>query len=218
VLRTGGLLQSVPAGLLPACRPSAPCPAADLPPAAPTPAAGGQRRRAGSKLHPARSRGHRGGLVASLLGVCLLFCAAAFAAHCYSVCRAALWHCAALRCTAMAAATVTSRLPSLLPPPLHLLPPTHSSPCTLPRHSLFVQAGEVLLKDSMHCFKFWASGRRFCQASRHASVWQRRDCCSRCCPPACCRFESVPPLHTQGTLMADRCTPGRPACLAGCRA
>jgi hypothetical protein len=27
-----------------------------------------------------------------------------------------------------------------------------------------VQAGEVLLKDSMHCFKFWASGRRFCQA------------------------------------------------------
>ncbi|KAL4424643.1 hypothetical protein ABPG77_002261 [Micractinium sp. CCAP 211/92] len=24
-------------------------------------------------------------------------------------------------------------------------------------------AGEVLLKDSMHCYKFWASGRRFCQ-------------------------------------------------------
>lgn len=24
-------------------------------------------------------------------------------------------------------------------------------------------AGEVLLKDSMHCFKLWASGRRFCQ-------------------------------------------------------
>lgn len=24
-------------------------------------------------------------------------------------------------------------------------------------------AGEVLLKDSMHCYKFWASGRRFCK-------------------------------------------------------
>ena len=28
----------------------------------------------------------------------------------------------------------------------------------------FPQAGEVLLKDSMHSFKLWASGRRFCQA------------------------------------------------------
>lgn len=29
-----------------------------------------------------------------------------------------------------------------------------------------MQAGEVLLKDSMHSFKLWASGRRFCQVWR----------------------------------------------------
>ena len=48
-------------------------------------------------------------------------------------------------------------------PPICLCPP--SPP-------LSVQAGEVLLKDSMHCFKFWASGRRFCQARMHACMPQ----------------------------------------------
>lgn len=34
-----------------------------------------------------------------------------------------------------------------------------------------LQAGEVLLKDSMHCYKFWASGRRFCKASGPWPGW-----------------------------------------------
>lgn len=57
-------------------------------------------------------------------------------------------------------------------PPLPLLPvacdcaallsPGCPPSCPHPRFSC-LQAGEVLLKESMHAFTLWASGRRFCQ-------------------------------------------------------
>ena len=43
------------------------------------------------------------------------------------------------------------------------------------------RAGEVLLKESMHEFKLWASGRRYCQVGRRAR-W--RACCCCCCAPS----------------------------------
>lgn len=42
-----------------------------------------------------------------------------------------------------------------------------------------LQAGEVLLKDSMHVYKFWASGRRFCQVGASSAPLSRRAPCTR---------------------------------------